>query len=63
MEPEEIKGLEKEIEALEAQKEAAVKAEAYEKAGEIKKKQQKRRDKIDRIRTNGRRKSIPAGWW
>lgn len=51
VEPEEIKGLEKEIEALEVQKEAAVKAEAYEKAGEIKKKQQKRRDKIDRIRT------------
>ncbi len=51
VEPEEIKELEKEIEILEAQKESAVKAEAYEKAGDIKKKQQKKRDKIDKIRT------------
>ncbi len=51
VEPEEIKELEKEIELLEAQKESAVKAEAYEKAGDIKKKQQKKRDKIDKIRT------------
>ena len=51
VEPEEIKALEKDIEALEAQKEQAVKSEAYEKAGEIKKKQQKKREKIDKIRT------------
>ncbi|MDO5350497.1 MAG: ATP-dependent Clp protease ATP-binding subunit [Lachnospiraceae bacterium] len=50
VEPEEIKVLEKEIEALEALKEQAVKAEAYEKAGDIKKKQQKKRDKIEKIR-------------
>ncbi|MCI8950737.1 MAG: ATP-dependent Clp protease ATP-binding subunit [Lachnospiraceae bacterium] len=50
VEPEEIKSLEKEIELLEVQKEGAVKAEAYEKAGDIKKKQQKKRDKIDKIR-------------
>ncbi len=51
VEPEEIKVLEKDIEALEIQKEQAVKSEAYEKAGEIKKKQQKKREKIDKIRT------------
>ncbi len=51
VEPEEIKALEKDIEVLEGQKEAAVRAEAYEKAGDIKKKQQKKREKIDKIRT------------
>lgn len=50
VEPGEIKELEKEIETLEQQKEAAIKAEAYEKAGDIKKKQEKRREKIDKIR-------------
>ena len=50
VEPAEIKTLEKEIAALEEQKEAAIKAEAYEKAGEIKKKQLKKREKIEKIR-------------
>ena len=49
-EPEEIGRLEEEIKKLEQQKEAAIKSEAYEKAGEIKKKQTKRREKIERIR-------------
>ncbi|MDO5415935.1 MAG: ATP-dependent Clp protease ATP-binding subunit [Lachnospiraceae bacterium] len=51
VEPEEIKALEQEIEALEKQKEDAVKAEAYEKAGDIKKKQEKKWEKIQKIRT------------
>ena len=50
MEPEEIKTLEKDIEALERQKENAIKAEAYEKAGDIKKKQAKKQEKIGKIR-------------
>ncbi len=49
-EPEEIKKLEAEIAKLEEQKEAAIRAEAYEKAGEIKKRQEKKREKIARIR-------------
>ena len=50
VEPAEIKELEAEIEQLEDQKEAAIKAEAYEKAGTIKKRQEKKREKIDKIR-------------
>ncbi len=50
VEPAQIKELEQEIENLEKQKEAAIKAEAYEKAGDIKKKQQKRREKIEKVR-------------
>ncbi len=50
MEPEEIKTLEKQIEDLEKEKEEAIMAEAYEKAGEIKKKQNRKRDKIEKIR-------------
>lgn len=50
VEPPEIKELEKEIEKLEDQKEAAIRDEAYEKAGTIKKKQEKKKDKIDKIR-------------
>ena len=50
VEPAQIKELEGEIAALEKQKEAAIKAEAYEKAGEIKKKQQKKREKIEKVR-------------
>ncbi|HCD45899.1 MAG TPA: ATP-dependent Clp protease ATP-binding subunit ClpC, partial [Lachnoclostridium sp.] len=42
VEPAEIKELEAEIELLEDQKEAAIKAEAYEKAGAIKNKQEKK---------------------
>ncbi len=50
VEPVQIKELEQEIAALEKQKEGAIKAEAYEKAGEIKRKQQKKREKIEKIR-------------
>ena len=50
VEPPQIKEIEEEIALLEKQKEAAIKAEAYEKAGEIKKKQQKKRDRIEKIR-------------
>lgn len=50
VEPSEIRDLEEEIQKLELQKEAAIKSEAYEKAGEIKKKQQKKRERIDRVR-------------
>ena len=49
-EPEEIKKLETEIRALDIQKEDAIKAEAYEKAGEIKKKQLRKRSKITKLR-------------
>ena len=47
--PEKIKKLEEQIDALEEEKEEAIKTEAYEKAGEIKKKQQKLREKITQI--------------
>ncbi len=50
VEPPEIRELEQEIDKLEHQKEEAIKAEAYEKAGEYKKKQEKKREKIARIR-------------
>ena len=50
VEPPEIKELEKEIEKLEDQKEAAIRDEAYEKAGAIKKKQEKKKEKNDKIR-------------
>ena len=49
-EPVEIKELELEIEQMEDQKEGFIKAEAYEKAGAVKKKQEKKREKIDKIR-------------
>ena len=51
VEPAEIKELEQEIGNLEKQKEAAIKAEAYEKAGEIKRKQEKKREKIEKVRS------------
>ena len=44
--PDKVKALEAQIEKLEDEKEAAVRDEAYEKAGEIKKKQEKLREKI-----------------
>ncbi len=50
VEPAEIKELEAEIDQLEDQKEAAIKVEAYEKAGTIKKKQEKKREKVEKIR-------------
>lgn len=49
-EPEEIKKLELEIKALDDEKEAAIKAEAYEEAGLIKKKQQRKKQRIGKIR-------------
>ena len=50
VEPAEIKTLTEDIEKLETQKEQAIKAEAYEKAGDLKKRQQKKREKIEKIR-------------
>ena len=50
VEPGEIKELDKDIAKLEQQKESAIKAEAYERAGDIKKKQEKKREKIEKIR-------------
>ena len=50
VEPEEIKALEAEIDALEKQKEEALRTEAYEKCGAIKKKQEKKREKIEKCR-------------
>lgn len=50
-EPEEIKKLEAEIKVLDEQKEEAIKAETYEKAGIIKKKQSKKRQRIESLRT------------
>lgn len=46
----EVKALEEENKALEAEKEEAIKSEAYEKAGEIKKKQLKNTTKISRLK-------------
>jgi len=50
MEPSEIKNLGEEVQKLEKQKEDAIKAEAFEKAGEIKKKQDKKNEKIVKLR-------------
>ncbi len=50
VEPAEIRELEQDIEKLEKQKEDAIKSEAYEKAGEIKKKQEKKRERIAKVR-------------
>lgn len=47
--PEGIKKAEEEIKALEEQKEEAIKREAYEEAGEIKKKQLRRKDKLGKL--------------
>ncbi len=49
VEPEEIRKLSEEIQALERQKEAAIKMEAYEKAGEIKKRQIRKREKMEKL--------------
>lgn len=46
--PEEITKLEKEIEALSVQKEEAIKQEAFELAGDIKKKQERKQERIRR---------------
>lgn len=58
VEPSEIKELEQDIEALEQQKEAAIKAEAYEKAGEIKRKQEKKREKIEKVRARWQKEKL-----
>ncbi len=50
LKPEQIKNLEDEIAAMDAQKEAAIKEEAYEKAGEIKKKQLKKLEKLEKLK-------------
>ncbi len=50
VEPAEIRELEDEIAAMEQQKESAIKDEAYEKAGEIKKLQEGKREEIARLR-------------
>ena len=47
--PEEIKALEAQIEQLTTDKEEAIKAEAYEKAGEIKKKQIKKKEQLEKM--------------
>jgi len=47
--PDEVKALQEEIKKLEADKETAIKSEAYEKAGVIKRKQQKKKEKIEKI--------------
>ena len=49
VEPKGIRELQEEIKTLEKEKEEAIKAEAYEQAGEIKKKQEKKREKIRKI--------------
>ncbi len=49
VEPEEVKQLTEEIEKLEKQKIQAIKNEAFEKAGDIKRKQEKKREKKEKI--------------
>lgn len=47
--PETIKKLEEQIEKLEEDKETAIKNEAYEKAGDIKRKQAEKREKLEKL--------------
>lgn len=47
--PDSIKKTEEEIKQLEEQKEEAIKREAYEEAGEIKKKQLRKKDKLEKL--------------
>lgn len=54
-EPEEIKKLEAEIREMELLKEEAIKAESYETAGDIKKKQLKKRERIEKAREKWQR--------
>ncbi|MBQ5599899.1 MAG: ATP-dependent Clp protease ATP-binding subunit, partial [Lachnospiraceae bacterium] len=49
VEPKGLKELEAEVKTLEKAKEDAIKSEAYEEAGEIKKKQEKKREKIKKL--------------
>ncbi len=46
--PDEIKTLEAQIEQLTKDKEEAIKSEAYEQAGEIKKKQLKKKEQLEK---------------
>lgn len=62
LKPDAIKSLEDEISAMDAQKEAAIKEEAYEKAGEIKKKQLKKLEKLEKLKENGKTISITSAW-
>lgn len=50
LKPAEIKKLEDEIASMDVEKEAAIKEEAYERAGEIKKKQLKKMDRLDKLK-------------
>lgn len=47
--PDSIKKIEKEIEQLNEKKEEAIKNEAYEAAGEIKRKQQRKKDRLEKL--------------
>lgn len=47
--PKEVKTLQEDIKKLELQKEEAIKSEAYEKAADLKRKQEKKKEKIDKI--------------
>ena len=49
VEPEEVKEINESLLKLEKQKEKAIKNENYEKAGEIKQKQEKKKEKLDKI--------------
>ena len=49
VQPKEIKALENDIEALNKTKEEAIKKEAFEKAAEIKKKQERKREKMQKL--------------
>ena len=50
VEPSALKELEEDIRTLETEKENAIKEEAYEKAGELKKKQEKKRERIAKLK-------------
>lgn len=47
--PQQIKKLENDLELMERQKEEAIEQEAYEQAGEIKKKQQRKKDRLKKL--------------
>ena len=49
-EPDELKQIQEDIDKLEEKKELAIKAEDYTKAGEIKKRQEKKREKFEKVR-------------
>ena len=49
-EPDELKQIQEDIDKLEEKKELAIRAEDYTKAGEIKKRQEKKREKFEKVR-------------